>query len=79
MSVAGRPAIAASGKTRMNWLSVSLGVLLGLGVLLSWQGFRAIIDKSLNDTERRRGFWKLNGGVVLAAASMIGFTWFAES
>ncbi len=61
----------------MSLLPFALGGLLGLGALLAWRGFRAATDRSLNRRARRRGMWTLNGGLALAAASMLGFTWLA--
>jgi hypothetical protein len=61
----------------MTYLAPSFGILLGLGVLLAWQGFRAIIDRQQSDEIRHKAMWKLNGGLLLAALSMIGITWIA--
>lgn len=59
----------------MNLLPVALGGALGLGALLCWQGFRAMTNRALDDGERRRGLWRMNAGLALTAASMIGFTY----
>lgn len=59
----------------MNWLPATFGVLLGFGALLTWQGFRVVIDKEQPAETRRYAMWKLYGGVALVAASMIGVTW----
>jgi len=59
----------------MNLLPIALGAGLGLGLLLCWQGFRRMTDKSLEEPARRKGLWRLNAGVVLAAGSMVAFTW----
>ncbi len=62
----------------MNLLPIALGAGLGLGLLLCWQGFRRMTDKSLEETARRKGLWRLNAGVVLAACSMVAFTWIGQ-
>lgn len=61
----------------MNWLSPTLGILLGLGVLLGWRGLRAVTDKSNEGEGRRKGMWQLNGGILLIVASAVGITWIA--
>ena len=58
----------------VDWRAATFGILLGCGVLLIWRGFRAITDKSLDEKERRHGMWTLNGGIALAAVSMLGIT-----
>ncbi len=58
----------------VDWRAATFGILLGCGVLLIWRGFRAMTDKSLDAKERRRGMWTLNGGIALAAVSIIGIT-----
>ena len=58
----------------MEYLSPSLGILLGLGGLLAYQGFRVILDKQNSDEARRKAMWKFNGGLALAAISMAGIT-----
>ena len=58
----------------VDWRAATFGILLGCGVLLIWRGFRAMTDKSLDTKERRRGMWTLNGGIALAAVSMLGIT-----
>ena len=55
----------------MSWHAPLLGLALGAGVLLGFQGFRAMADRGLPDAARRRGFWKLNLGAALAALSMV--------
>ena len=55
----------------MMWRAATLGLLLGLGILLGYQGFRAATDRKLTEAERKAGLWKLNGGIALAAISMI--------
>lgn len=57
----------------MSWLAVGLGLMLGLGGLLTWLGFRTLINRDLADADRRKGFWRLNAGLVLVAASVIAF------
>jgi len=58
-------------------MAASFGILLGLGGLLAWQGFKVIINKQQSDEARRRAMWKLNGGLALAALSMVGIIWIA--
>lgn len=58
----------------MNYLAPSLGIILGLGGLLAWQGFRVVVDKEQSAEDRRKAMWKLNGGLALAAISMAGIT-----
>ena len=55
----------------MSWEAPVLGLMLGVGVLLGFQGFSAMTDRSLPDSLRRKGMWKLNAGVTLAVVSMI--------
>ena len=50
-----------------------LGVLLGAGVLLIVMGFRTLTNQKLEDSARKRGFWPLNAGLILAAVSMYMF------
>lgn len=57
----------------MNLLPLALGAALGLGILLCWQGFRRMTDKELGDGERRKGLWRLNAGLLVAALSMLAF------
>lgn len=61
----------------MEYLAPSLGILLGLGGLLAWQGFRVILDKKQSQEARRKAMWKFNGGLALAAVSMAGITFIA--
>jgi hypothetical protein len=58
----------------MDWVPLALGAMLGFGVLLAYQGVRRLVDKSLDEQSRRAGFWRLNGGLVLIALSVIAFT-----
>ena len=55
----------------MSWEAPVLGLMLGVGVLLGFQGFAAMTDRSLADAARKKGMWKLNAGVTLAVVSMI--------
>ena len=57
----------------MAWLPMALGLMLGAGVLLAIQGFAAVIDRARPDADRRKAMWRLNIGLVLAAASMLAF------
>lgn len=58
----------------MDWIPLVLGAMLGFGALLAYQGVRTLADKSLDEQARRKGFWRLNGGFVLIALSVIAFT-----
>ena len=55
----------------MSWEAPVLGLMLGVGVLLGFQGFAAMTDRSLPDVARKKGMWKLNAGVTLAVVSII--------
>ena len=55
----------------MNWEAPVLGLMLGVGVLLGFQGFVAMTNRSLPDIARKKGMWRLNAGVTLAVVSMI--------
>ena len=50
-----------------------LGALLGAGVLLVAMGARTLTNRRLDDAARKRGFWPLNAGLILAALSMYLF------
>ncbi len=52
-----------------EYLPYILGALGGGGVLLVWTGFKRLADKAREDAERRKGWWRLNGGVALIAFS----------
>ena len=54
----------------MELLPTILGFALGGGALLTFYGIRKLTNKGLDETARRRGFWPLNAGLVLAAVSM---------
>ncbi len=54
----------------MSWTPIVLGVALGAGVLLVFTGLRTLIHKQLEEAARKRGFWPLNGGLVLIAVSV---------
>jgi hypothetical protein len=55
----------------MNWQSGLPGIALGLGVVLIFKGIKRLCDKSVKDEERRKGYWSLNGGLLLVAISII--------
>ena len=59
----------------MNLLPIALGAGLGLGIMLCFQGFRVMTNKELEEADRRKGMWRLNAGLVLAAGSMFAFTY----
>lgn len=50
-----------------------LGALLGAGLLLIVMGFRTLTNQKLAEAGRKRGFWPLNAGLILAAISMYMF------
>jgi hypothetical protein len=54
----------------VGWAPYLLGGSLGAGCLLVFIGLRRLTDRRLDETARRRGFWPLNGGLLLAAVSM---------
>ena len=54
----------------MSWTPIVLGVALGAGVLLVFTGLRTLINKPLEEAARKRGFWPINGGLVLIAVSV---------
>ena len=58
----------------MNAGPLIFGAMLGAGVLLAVMGLRTLADRKLDDRARRRGFWPLNGGLLLTAASVYFFT-----
>jgi len=47
-----------------------LGALLGAGVLLAFMGIRTLTNRNYDDDRRKKGFWPLNAGLILAALSM---------
>ena len=51
-----------------------LGAMLGAGVLLVVMGLRTLLNQKLEDKSRKRGFWPLNAGVLLAVVSMYMMT-----
>ncbi|MPY69992.1 MAG: hypothetical protein GEU92_07890 [Alphaproteobacteria bacterium] len=57
----------------MSWLPMALGAMLGLGALLVFQAVGMLRKKDADDAARRRGFWRLNAGLVLIAVSMFVF------
>lgn len=57
----------------MNAGPLILGAMLGAGVLLVVMGLRMLADRKLGDRARRRGFWPLNGGLILTAVSVYLF------
>ena len=50
-----------------------MGATLGAGLLLVVMGFRTLTNRNLDDAGRKRGFWPLNAGLILAAVSMYLF------
>ena len=54
----------------MDWTPMVLGAVLGAGVLLGFAGLRTLMNKQLDDAARKRGFWPLNGGLILIAVSI---------
>jgi hypothetical protein len=54
-------------------LPMVLGAMLGFGVLLIVQGVRVMRVAGKDDAGRKKGFWRLNIGLVLVAISMIAF------
>lgn len=54
----------------MSWTPYILGAMLGAGSLLIFVGLRTLTNRRLDDAARRRGFWPLNGGLLLAVVSM---------
>lgn len=49
---------------------IVLGAILGAGVVLVVMGMRTLLNQRLEDKARKRGFWPLNAGLILAAVSM---------
>ena len=54
----------------MQWAPYILGAALGAGSLLIFAGLRVLTNKRLDEAARKRGYWPLNGGLLLAAVSM---------
>lgn len=54
----------------MSWTPYLLGAVLGAGSLLVFVGLRTLMDRRLDEAARKRGFWPLNGGLLLAAVSL---------
>ncbi len=54
----------------MSWLSIVLGAVLGAGALLGFSGVRTLMNKQLDELARKRGYWPLNGGLILIAVSV---------
>lgn len=54
----------------MEMTPTILGLALGAGALLVFYGMRRLQNKELDEAARRKGFWPLNAGFILAAASM---------
>ncbi len=57
----------------MDLAPLLMGAALGGGLLLVVMGFRTLTNKELDDDDRKRGFWPLNAGLILAAVSMYLF------
>ncbi len=47
-----------------------LGAILGAGVLLTFMGVRTLTNKNYDEERRKRGFWPLNAGFILAVISI---------
>ncbi len=54
----------------MDTAPALLGALLGAGVLLVFMGARTLTNKNYDEGRRKKGFWPLNAGLLLAALSM---------
>jgi hypothetical protein len=54
----------------MNWTPIVLGSVLGAGALLGFTGLRTLMNKQLDEALRKRGYWPLNGGLILMAVSV---------
>jgi hypothetical protein len=54
----------------VQWAPYILGAALGAGSLLILVGLRTLTNKRLDEAARKRGYWPLNGGLLLAAVSM---------
>ena len=52
-----------------------LGALGGVGILSVYYGFRQVIDNERASTERKRGLWLVNLGVVLLCATLALMLW----
>ncbi len=57
----------------MDFAAPLMGAGLGAGLLLVVMGFRTLTNRNLDDAARKRGFWPLNAGLILAAVSMYLF------
>lgn len=57
----------------MDYTAPLMGAALGAGLLLVVIGFRTLTNRNLDDAGRKRGFWPLNAGLILAAVSMYVF------
>tara|TARA_R110000868_G_scaffold411266_1_gene702597 strand:- start:7452 stop:7637 length:186 start_codon:yes stop_codon:yes gene_type:complete len=57
----------------MDYVAPLMGATLGAGLLLVVMGFRTLTNRNLDDAGRKRGFWPLNAGLILAAVSMYLF------
>ncbi len=57
----------------MDFAAPLMGAGLGAGLLLVVMGFRTLTNGNLDDAARKRGFWPLNAGLILAAVSMYLF------
>jgi hypothetical protein len=58
----------------VDYNALLMGAMLGAGLLLIVVGVRVLIDKNLDDAGRKRGFWPLNAGLILAALSIYLFS-----
>ncbi|MEC7490863.1 MAG: hypothetical protein VYA17_14885 [Pseudomonadota bacterium] len=53
--------------------SLILGAILGAGVLLIAMGLGNLANRKFDEEKRKRGFWPLNAGLILAAVSIYLF------
>ncbi|MBK17917.1 MAG: hypothetical protein CMM52_03645 [Rhodospirillaceae bacterium] len=54
----------------MDWDATILGAVFGVGCVFIWRGITVLRNQNIDDANRRKGFWPLNIGLLLAAISM---------